>query len=139
MNRRCLLTLVLVAVARVASIAAEPATKVRLEMWKGCLCGGQQCSRTYDKLNGERAERMLFGADVTLTNESANRAPLDLLKRVLGGSDLKARADLYWMGVVYRRGGDGQSYSVHFRGGLSRFKVSEAKDGDLIIYFQERY
>jgi len=122
-----------------ASLAAEPATKVRLEMWSGCLCDGPYHSRTYDKLKDERAERMLFGADVTLTNERANLAPLDLLKRALAGSNLQARADLYWVGVVYRRDGDGKSYSVHFRGGLKKFKLSEAKDGDLIVCFQEIY
>ena len=129
----------IVAGIALASFAAEPATKIRLEMWEGCLCGGPTHSRTYAQLKDERAKRMSFGTDVTLTPDDAKLAPLALLRQHLAENKLKDRADFYWMGVVYRCAADGQSYVVHFRGALRKFKLSDAKDGDLIVYYKESY
>jgi len=139
MNIRYHFILVLVAGFALASFAAEPTTKIRLEMWEGCLCVGPTHSRTYDQVKDERAERMAFGTDVTLTHHEAELAPLALLRQKLGESKLKDKVAFYWKGVVYRRVGDGRSYAVHFRGAIRKFSLSDAKDGDLIVFFSESY
>src|SRR4051794_18859518 len=113
MRLRYHLILVLLAGFTVASFGAEPATKVRLEVWEDCLCGSPTHSRNYEQLKDERVKRMLFGTDVALTPGDAKLAPLALLQQHLPGNKLKDRIHFYFMGVVYRRSDDGHSYAVH--------------------------
>lgn len=139
MNARHYFILAIVAGFGRMSFAAEPVAKIRMEMWEGCLCGGPTHSRTYEQLKVERAKRMSFGTDVALTPDDAKLSPLALLMQKLGESKLKGSANFLRGVVVYRRSADGQSYSVHFRGALRKFALSEVKDGDLIVYYQESY
>jgi hypothetical protein len=131
--------LAFVAGLALVSFAAESVTKVRLEMWEGCICRGPKCSRTYDQLKDERTKRMLFGTDVSVTREDVKLTPLALLRQHLAGNKLKDSADFYWKGVVYRRAAGGKPYAVHFRGALREFKLSDTKDGDLIVCYKESF
>lgn len=135
---RCLLILASVAGLAVSAQAAPPEVKVRLEMWEGCLCVGPDHAKTYEQLKGERAKRMLFGKDVTVTASEAKLAPLAFLGRHIDDGKLKGEVDFYWKGVVYRRGSDGQSYTVQFRG-FKKLTLADFMDGDLIVYYRESY
>jgi hypothetical protein len=135
---RCLLFAVVTSLPLFA-VAAESPTGVRLEMWKGCLCGSPDHSRTYDQLKTERDTRMLFGTNVAFTSVGAKLSPQAFLRSHLGDSNLKGEVDFYWKGVVYRRAADGKSYLVHSNGALRKFKMSDFKDGDLIVFYRESY
>ena len=74
-----------------------------------------------------------------VTADDAKLAPPAFLRSRLGDSELKHMVDFYWMGVVYRRATDGQSYSVQFRGALRKLKMIKKKDGDPIVYYKESY
>src|SRR5262245_27463374 len=83
MKLRYRLILVLLAGFTVAPLAAEPATNIWLGMWEGCLCGGPSHSRIYNQLKDDRAKRMSFGTNITLTRDDAKLAPLALLQQHL--------------------------------------------------------
>ncbi len=83
---------------------------------------------------------MSFGKNVDVRATDIALTPLGFLKLPLADSKMKDGADFYWRGVVYRRAADGQPYFVFFQGGaLRRLKMSDMKDGDLIVYYRESY
>lgn len=139
MSLRYHFILACVAACAFVSIAAEPAIRVRLEMWDGCLCAGPKHSRTYDQLKDERAKRMLYGADATVSAESSNLPPLDFLRQNLRDNKSDNQAAFYRNCIVYRRALIATTYTVHFRGSPRKLKMSDMRDGDLIVYYKEVY
>jgi hypothetical protein len=118
--------------------AEEPALTVRLEFWSGCLCEGPTHARSYEQLDLERPKRMQFGADVTLTTEDKKLSASDLRRRFLGDQKFEGVFRFYDQGVIYRRDSDGHS-TVSYRGRLSKFRLADAKSGDLIVFYSEGY
>jgi hypothetical protein len=113
-------------------------TRVRVEVWNCCLCGGPDHGNSYEALESKRATNMLFEGEFVISAIEQNSRLSEFLARNLP-EDKKYLTLHIYKAIAYHLVSDAHTYEKYRNTRVGKFTMGTLQPGDLLVCYPEAY